>query len=93
MRHLAVSGLAALLLTGCGGSDSSGTAAKSAGIPLAIASTKQPEVPVRVTRKLDDYPAEIRTLLQRANAAVVAGLPEDRHLLAGKLLEIGRAHV
>ncbi len=73
MRHLAVSGLAALLLTGCGGSDSSSTAAKSAGIPLAIASTKQPEVPVRVTRKLDDYPAEIRTLLQRANAAVVAG--------------------
>ncbi|MFN5744062.1 MAG: tetratricopeptide repeat protein, partial [Planctomyces sp.] len=73
MRHLALTGLMATLLAGCGGSDKGDAAAKTAGIPLAIASAKQSETPVKVTKKLDEYPAEIRALLQRANAAVVAG--------------------
>lgn len=73
MRLLAISGVAALLLSGCGGSNSEDSAAKTAGVPLSISSSKA-AAPADATAEAAApaaYPPAIKELLQKANAAVV----------------------
>ncbi|MEI7702223.1 MAG: tetratricopeptide repeat protein [Planctomycetia bacterium] len=76
MRLLAFSGLLAMLLSGCGrgGDDSASAGTKTAGVPLSIASTKSATAAGDTSKqKPEQFAPEIRQLLQRANAAVVAG--------------------
>lgn len=76
MRLLAISGLLAILLSGCerGGSESGSAGTNTAGVPLSISSTKPATAAGDASKqKADQFAPEIRQLLQRANAAVVAG--------------------
>lgn len=75
MRKMTIVGLAAMVLAGCGGSESKPAGEGAAGVPLAISPTKQstPEAATSKSSKIEDFAPAVRQLLQKANAAVVAG--------------------
>jgi tetratricopeptide (TPR) repeat protein len=75
MRRFVIALGSLLLTTGCG-SENSAPANRSAGIPLAISGQQTQSVSVAdnsAKKTLSQYPEAVQQLLQKANAAVVAG--------------------
>lgn len=75
MRKMTIVGLAAVLMSGCGGSENKPAGETPSGVPLAIGPAKQsaPEAKPAKSGKIEDFAPAVRQLLQKANAAVVAG--------------------
>lgn len=75
MRKMTIVGLAAFLMAGCGGSENKPAGETPSGVPLAIGPAKQatPGAQPAKSGKIDDFAPAVRQLLQKANAAVVAG--------------------